>query len=318
MTSGAVMVASTVIRPPQVGQRKASNPHVRLSITAHSTYLAQANSSPSFRRPECATEIVVGSTIAAGSAGTSAGPAGIGTSMAAGAGAPKGASADAGDGVGAGGLGACDGAGVGDASDAGTEDVGMGEGVDAAGAAEHASTPRPRRSPTARSGRASWRGCPRTLGRSRSRDGFAGATNASPRRGLGAGWTWARSLALPALASSLSSGRSVPAHVRPVLQDRPSDPWTVTARQRSPRAPHEGLDLSESSRVSYPLLAGIEGDDDDAPRREGPLNGHGRLDAEEQRHLARRAMVEVVRPAARALPGARLGGVSCVMESRQI
>ncbi len=53
------------------------------------------------------------------------------------------------------------------------------------------------------------------------------------------------------------------------------------------------------------VLEPLEGDaDTGAPRREGPLDHHGRLEAEEQRRVAAQAMAEVVRPAARTLLGA--------------
>jgi len=55
------------------------------------------------------------------------------------------------------------------------------------------------------------------------------------------------------------------------------------------------------------VLASLDGGAEAAPRREGPLDVHGRLDAGEQRRLAALAIVEVVRPAARALLGVEGG-----------
>jgi hypothetical protein len=49
-------------------------------------------------------------------------------------------------------------------------------------------------------------------------------------------------------------------------------------------------------------LEGLDGDEA-ATRREGPLDRHGHLDADEQRRLAACAIAEVVRPAARVLLG---------------
>ena len=66
------MVAITRILRPHLGQRSTSNPKVRFIITAHSRRLDQANSSPSSRRPQCATVIIVGATTTTGSAGTAA------------------------------------------------------------------------------------------------------------------------------------------------------------------------------------------------------------------------------------------------------
>ena len=56
------------------------------------------------------------------------------------------------------------------------------------------------------------------------------------------------------------------------------------------------------------VLENLDGDEGAAPRREGRLDRHGRLEHEEQRRLAARAIVEVVRPAARALLGCEVGG----------
>lgn len=53
------------------------------------------------------------------------------------------------------------------------------------------------------------------------------------------------------------------------------------------------------------VLAHLDGEEDaGAPRREGMLDRHGRLEAEEQRRVVAQAIAEVVRPAARALLGA--------------
>ncbi len=49
------------------------------------------------------------------------------------------------------------------------------------------------------------------------------------------------------------------------------------------------------------VLSRLDDDDRDPFPREGPLDRHGRLDGQEQRRVAARAIVEVVRPAARAL-----------------
>lgn len=52
------------------------------------------------------------------------------------------------------------------------------------------------------------------------------------------------------------------------------------------------------------VLALLDGESDaGAPRHEGPLDRHGRLEAEEQRRVVAQAIAEVVRPAARALLG---------------
>jgi hypothetical protein len=51
------------------------------------------------------------------------------------------------------------------------------------------------------------------------------------------------------------------------------------------------------------VLAGLDCAGVTATPREGPLDGHGRLEADEQRRVAARAIAEVVQPAARALLG---------------
>jgi hypothetical protein len=66
------MVARRRIFVVHLGQRRESNPKVRFIITAHSRRLDQANSSPSSRRPQCATVIIIGATTTTGSAGTAA------------------------------------------------------------------------------------------------------------------------------------------------------------------------------------------------------------------------------------------------------
>jgi hypothetical protein len=56
-------------------------------------------------------------------------------------------------------------------------------------------------------------------------------------------------------------------------------------------------------------LEDLDRGDDGATPREGPLDRHGHLDAEEERRLAACAIAEVVRPAARALLDERLPAV---------
>ena len=57
-----MIVASTTLFRPQLGHLNPSNLNDRFFGTAHATCLARANSSPSSRRPQCSTEILVAST----------------------------------------------------------------------------------------------------------------------------------------------------------------------------------------------------------------------------------------------------------------
>ena len=101
--ASSVMVASTRILRAHLGQARTSKPHVRFIKTAHSMYLDAAKSSPSMRRPQCATEIVVGEALTTGS------------------------STCASDGGGANGGAAIAGAGDAGAGDAGAGDAGAGD-----------------------------------------------------------------------------------------------------------------------------------------------------------------------------------------------
>jgi hypothetical protein len=67
-----VIVESTRIFRLYRGQRSTLNPNVLFILTAHSRRLDHANSSPSSRRPQWATVIMVGSTATTGSAATAA------------------------------------------------------------------------------------------------------------------------------------------------------------------------------------------------------------------------------------------------------
>jgi hypothetical protein len=101
MTSGWVRVASTRSFPEQRGQSRTSNPKVRFLITAHSRRLDHANSPPSSRRPQGATEIMIGPTATTGSAGTVAMVSPRTASVGAGAGDAAVGDADADAGAGA-------------------------------------------------------------------------------------------------------------------------------------------------------------------------------------------------------------------------
>ena len=67
----AHIVASRCIRWPQAGHFITSISPLRFMSVGRSTYLAVAKSSPSSKRPPCLTEILVGSTTAEGSVGSS-------------------------------------------------------------------------------------------------------------------------------------------------------------------------------------------------------------------------------------------------------
>src|SRR5262249_9545551 len=69
--SGSRIVASTRIRCPQAGHFITSISQLRFMSVGRSMYLDVAKSSPSPRRPQCLTEITVGSTTAEGSMGCS-------------------------------------------------------------------------------------------------------------------------------------------------------------------------------------------------------------------------------------------------------
>src|SRR6185369_14864393 len=79
------MVAITRILAMHLGQRSVSTPYVLCSSTAHSTRDADAYSSPSSRRRQCSTVIIVGSPEAMATARRSGAPgvaAGAGLSLA--------------------------------------------------------------------------------------------------------------------------------------------------------------------------------------------------------------------------------------------